>query len=98
MSSISHFFSLHVARFLSLNIYIIIEKLEKKEQAMDTAAAAGSSSRINRTSSERERRMRLRDLYSHLSSLLPPQPTKVLKLSQIHRLSLLLYLIILALV
>ncbi|XWS34808.1 hypothetical protein CRYUN_Cryun21dG0069200 [Craigia yunnanensis] len=43
---------------------------------MDTAAA-GSSSRINRTTVERERRMRLRDLYSHLSSLLTPQPTKM---------------------
>ncbi|XWS34809.1 hypothetical protein CRYUN_Cryun21dG0069300 [Craigia yunnanensis] len=50
---------------------------------MDTAAA-GSSSRINRTTVERERRMRLRDLYSHLSSLLPSQPTKLRKLYKIH--------------
>ncbi|XVF44015.1 hypothetical protein PTKIN_Ptkin02bG0085800 [Pterospermum kingtungense] len=41
------------------------------------AAAAGSSSRIDRSYRERERRMRLRSLYSQLSSLLPPQPRKM---------------------
>ncbi|XVE75049.1 hypothetical protein DITRI_Ditri12bG0066200 [Diplodiscus trichospermus] len=44
---------------------------------MDSGAASGSSSRINRSSLERERRMRFRYLYSQLSSLLPPQPRKM---------------------
>ncbi|KAK6252549.1 hypothetical protein QUC31_014269 [Theobroma cacao] len=45
---------------------------------MDTGAASGSSSsKINRTLVEKERRMRLRNLYSQLSSLLPPQPRKM---------------------
>ncbi|XWS22587.1 hypothetical protein CRYUN_Cryun29cG0049200 [Craigia yunnanensis] len=43
---------------------------------MDTGAS-GSSSKINRSSVERERRMRLKDLFSKLSSVLPPQPTKM---------------------
>ncbi|KAE8692355.1 Detected protein of unknown function [Hibiscus syriacus] len=41
------------------------------------AAAAASLSRMDRTCLEREGRMRLRQLFSHLHSLLPPQPTKM---------------------
>ncbi|XP_022725000.1 transcription factor bHLH167-like [Durio zibethinus] len=44
---------------------------------MDSGAAAGSSSRTNRSTLERERRMRLRNLYSQLASFLPPQPRKM---------------------
>ncbi|XWS68996.1 hypothetical protein CRYUN_Cryun04dG0141600 [Craigia yunnanensis] len=44
---------------------------------MDSGAAACSSSRNNRAFVERERRMSLRNLYSQLSSLLPPQPRKM---------------------
>ncbi|GMI90127.1 hypothetical protein like AT1G10586 [Hibiscus trionum] len=40
------------------------------------AAAAASKSRTDRTSLERERRMRLRQLFSRLYSLLPPQPVQ----------------------
>ncbi|KAL4331834.1 hypothetical protein GQ457_07G016670 [Hibiscus cannabinus] len=40
-------------------------------------AAAGSSSRIDRTSGERERRRRFRQLFSHLYSLLPPQAAQM---------------------
>ncbi|KAK8486992.1 hypothetical protein V6N13_121360 [Hibiscus sabdariffa] len=39
--------------------------------------AAGSSSRIDRTSVERERRTRFRQLFSHLYSLLPPQAAQM---------------------
>ncbi|KAK8497116.1 hypothetical protein V6N13_121527 [Hibiscus sabdariffa] len=43
---------------------------------MDPAAAA-SSSRVDRTSLERERRTRFRQLFSHLYSLLPPQAAQM---------------------
>ncbi|XWS22586.1 hypothetical protein CRYUN_Cryun29cG0049100 [Craigia yunnanensis] len=43
---------------------------------MDTGSS-GSSSKIYRSSVERERRMCLKDLFSKLSSVLPPQPTKM---------------------
>ncbi|XP_039072002.1 transcription factor bHLH168-like [Hibiscus syriacus] len=38
---------------------------------------AASSSRMDRSSLERERRLRLRQLFTRLHSLLPPQPTKI---------------------